>query len=76
MDWSNNLYNGLVINRGKPAKLAARNTNKPLYNKQLSEITEPDREMMTDNSRYRGLTKNDKKKIGSHRRFNFLEQEF
>lgn len=75
MDWQSTLYNGLIQPRGKPVKVDTANITKSRTDKQLSERMLPSLEVVTDNSRNRGLLNPSKQRFSAHRAISFLPQD-
>jgi hypothetical protein len=73
--WQETLLNGLSAPSGKPNKVAATYITKPIIHHQMPEHMIPTLDVVTDNNRNRGLTKNSKQKFSIHRSMSFLPQE-
>lgn len=74
-NWQSVLYNGLVTDSGRPAKVSSGAITKPNYDKQLSERMPAQSEIIGDNFRNRGLLRNHKQRFSVHRSLSFLPQE-
>lgn len=74
-DWASTLYNGLVTPQGAPSKVSSGMITKPNHEKQLSERMAPILEVMSNNTRNRGLHRKSKQKFSVHRSLSFLPQE-
>lgn len=74
-NWQSILYNGLIQETGKPAKVATGNITKPNVDKQLAEHVIPSLEVIANNDRNRGLQKKSKQRFSVHRSVSFLPQE-
>lgn len=75
LNWSNQLYDGLVTSHGAPTKIAAGMITKPNYEKQISEPFAPSLEVVSDNSRHHRIGKKPKQSFSVHRSISFLPQE-
>lgn len=74
-EWQNNLFDGLVVETGRPAKIASGNITKPITSSQLPEHFIPSLEVISNNNLNRGLQRTSKQKISIHRAMSFLPQE-
>lgn len=71
------LFNGLIVSTGKPVPVAASSITKSTMKRQLREEQAHGPEVVSDNSRNRGLriSTERKSKFSTHRRMSFLPQE-
>ena len=74
-DWQSTLYNGLVTQNGKPVPVSSSNITKPMVENQIPEHMIPTLEVMSNNTRDRGLQRIHKQKFSIHRAMAFLPQE-
>lgn len=74
-DWQNKLYNGLITDTGRPARVSTGAITKPMHDKQLSERLSALSEKAVDNARNRGLLRRSKQRFSVHRSMAFLSQE-
>lgn len=74
-DWQNKLYNGLIPDTGRPARVSTGAITKPMHEKQLSERPAASAEIIGDNFRNRGLHRQSKQRFSVHRTMSFLGQE-
>lgn len=74
-NWSEKLYNGLVMPSGATPKVLSTMINKPNHMEQLSEIVAPQLEVTSSNDWNKRLGVKSKQKFSAHRSLSFLPQE-
>lgn len=74
-NWQSTLYNGLVLDTGRPAKVATGNITKPNRDQQIADHMIPALEVFEDNKRSHGLHRKSKQRFSVHRSMSFLPQE-
>lgn len=69
------LTEGLVLQRGKPTRVASSQITKPNHREQLSEIMDLSMNIISNNERNRGIKSGSKQRFSIHRSVAFLPQE-